>query len=130
MTKTVQKGTHLEEADYQKGFQRAANKLSNEINRTYTYFVNNKLGIEGYASHCNQAFNGFIKKLGTLYPASFLKKIYQDHFPLEEVQRDIQEKMEALKHSRDNLELRENVFEKEVINLNKDFLKILMGKKS
>jgi len=130
MTKTVLKSTRLEETDYQKGFQRAVNKLSNEINKTYSYFVHKKLGIEGYAKHCNQAFNEFIKKLGNLYPEPFLKKIYQDHFPLEEVQRDIQERMEALKHSRDNLELRENVFEKEVININKDFLKILMGKKA
>ena len=130
MTKTVLKGTRLEETDYQKGFQRAANKLSNEINKTYSYFINKKLGIEGYASHCNQAFNEFIKKLGNLYPEPFLKKIYQDHFPLEEVQRSIQDKMEYLKHSRDNLELRENDFEKEVININKSFLKILMGKRA
>ena len=130
MTKTVLKGTRLEETDYQKGFQRAANKLSNEINKTYSYFINKKLGIEGYAEHCNQAFNEFIKKLGNLYPEPFLKKIYQDHFPLEEVQRSIQDKMEYLKHSRDNLELRENDFEKEVININKSFLKILMGKRA
>jgi len=130
MTKTVLKGTRLDETDYQKGFQRDINKLSNEINKNYTYFINNKLGIEGYANHCNLTFNAFIKKLKSIYPEPFLKKIYQDHYPLEEIQREIQEKMESLKHSRDNLELRENVFEKEVININKRFLEILMGKKA
>ena len=35
MTKTVLKGTRMDETDYQKGFQRDINKLSNEINKNY-----------------------------------------------------------------------------------------------
>ena len=130
MTKTVQETTRFDESHYLKGLKRDTNKLAGEINKTYQHLKGGKLGIEGYAKHCNIAFNNFIKKLRQFYPEPFLKKIYGDHFPIEEVQRHFQDKMEYLTHSRDNLELRENEFKKEVINLNKNFLKVLMGKEA
>lgn len=130
MTKIVQETARFDEPHYFKGFGRDTDKLAEAIHKLHTQLAYEELSIEGYAIGCNAHFNHFIGKLGKIYPEPFLKKIYQDHYPLEEVQRAIQDKMEYLKHSRDNLELRENAFEKEVININKDFLKILMGKKA
>ena len=130
MTNPVQEKTLYNESHYFKGFQRDTNKLADEINKTYRHLRGENPGVEDYARHCNMAFNNFIKKLRQFYPEPFLKTIYQDHFPIEEVQRAFQDKMEYLSHSRDNLELGENEFEKAVINLNKSFLKVLMGKEA